>query len=374
MQIALVHDWLNQMGGAERVLENLVALFPSAPLYTSIYRPEVMPSHYRQWDIRTSWMDKLPLVRRHHQPFLPLYPLAFESLDLSGYDVVLSNKSGFCHGVLTPPETLHICYCLSPTRYVWRDHDYLQREGLGRLPRATLAPLLSVLRLWDRLAADRVDRFVAISTEIGRRIHKYYRRSSEVIYPPVDTSRFAPAASHDDYFLVVGRLVPYKRIDLAVRACSELGLPLKVAGSGRDLERLRSMAGPTVEFLGWVSDEALPELLAHCRAFLLPGAEDFGIAPLEAMAAGRPVIAYAYGGALDTVIEGMSGMLFYEQTVEGLSRALQRFDAGAYDPATMRAHARKFDTAVFRQRMTAFIAEAWEEHEHGAGSLLECSS
>lgn len=371
MRIALVHDWLNQMGGAEGVLENLVALFPSAPLYTSIYRPEVMPDHYRQWDIRTSWMDKLPLVKRHHQSFLPLYPLAFEALDLSGYDVVLSNKSGFCHGVITPPETLHICYCLSPTRYVWRHDDYLRREGLGRLPRAALTPVLSVLRLWDRVAADRVDRFVAISAEIQRRVRKYYRRDSEIIYPPVDTSRFAPTASHEDYFLVVGRQVPYKRIDLAVRACSELRLPLKVGGSGRDQERLRSMAGPTVEFLGWVSDEALPELVARCRAFLFPGAEDFGIAPLEAMAAGRPVIAYAYGGALDTVVEGVSGTLFHEQTVESLTRALQRFDAGAYDPAAIRAHAERFDTTVFRQRMTAFIAEAWEEHEHGAGLLLE---
>ena len=371
MRIALVHDWLNQMGGAEGVLENLVALFPSAPLYTSIYRPEVMPDRYRQWDIRTSWMDKLPLVKRHHQLFLPLYPLAFEALDLSGYDVVLSNKSGFCHGVITPPETLHICYCLSPTRYVWRHHDYLQREGLGRLGRAGLTPLLSVLRLWDRMAADRVDRFVAISTEIRRRVQKYYRRNSEIIYPPVDTSRFAPMASQDDYFLVVGRQVPYKRIDLAVRACSELGLPLKVGGSGRDLERLRSVAGPTVEFLGWVPDEALPELMARCRAFLFPGAEDFGIAPLEAMAAGRPVIAYAYGGALDTVVEGVSGTLFHEQTVESLTQALQRFDADAYDSAAIRAHAERFDTTVFRQRMTAFITEAWEEYEHGAGLLLE---
>ncbi len=370
MRVALVHDWLNQMGGAERVLENLVALYPSAPLYTSIYRPEVMPAHYRQWDIRTSWMDKLPLVKRHHQLFLPLYPMAFESLDLREYDVVLSNKSGFCHSVVTPPETLHVCYCLSPTRYVWRHHDYLQREGLGRTSHAVLAPLLSVLRLWDRIAADRVDRFLAISTEIQRRIRKYYRRDSEIIHPPVDTSRFAPAASHDDYLLVVGRLVPYKRVDLAVRACSELQLPLKVAGSGRDLERLTSMAGPTVEFLGWVPDEALPELMARCRAFLFAGAEDFGIAPLEAMAAGRPVIAFAYGGALDTVIEGVSGALFPEQTFESLTQALQRFDAEAYDPAVMRAHAEQFDRTVFRRRMTAFVAGAWEEHEHGAGSLL----
>jgi glycosyltransferase involved in cell wall biosynthesis len=319
-------------------------------------------------------MNKLPLVKRFHQSFLPLYPMAFESLDLSEYDVVLSNKSGFCHGVVTPPETLHICYCLSPTRYVWRHHDYLQREGLGGASRAALAPLLSVLRLWDRNAADRVDRFVAISTEIQRRIQKYYRRDSEIIYPPVDTSRFAPASEHDDYFLVVGRLVPYKRVDLAVRACSELGLPLKVAGSGRDLERLRSMAGPTVEFLGWVSDETVPALMARCRAFLFPGAEDFGIAPLEAMAAGRPVIAYAYGGALDTVIEGVSGVLFPEQTLASLTQALQRFRAKAYDPALVRKHAEQFDATVFQRRMTAFVTKAWEEHKDGTGPILECGA
>jgi glycosyltransferase involved in cell wall biosynthesis len=221
------------------------------------------------------------------------------------------------------------------------------------------------------MAADRVDRFVSISSEIQRRVQKYYRRDSELIYPPVDTSRFLPAASHDDYYLVVGRQVPYKRIDLAVRACTELGLPLKVGGSGRDRERLESLAGPTVEFLGWVPDDELPELVARCRAFLFPGAEDFGIAPLEAMAAGRPVVAYAYGGALDTVVEGVSGTLFAQQTVESLIDALQRFDADTYDPLAIRRHAEQFDTSVFRQRMMAFVTQAWEEHRHGAGSLLE---
>ena len=255
MRIALVHDWLNQMGGAEQVLENLVSLFPESPVYTSMYWAKGMPPAYRQWDIRTSWMDRLPGVKRHQQLYLPLYPLAFESLNLDGYDVVLSNKSGFCHGVITPPETLHVCYCLSPTRYVWRYHDYALREGLGPLARAALAPLLFRLRMWDRLAADRVDRFIAISTEIQRRIFKYYRRDSVVIYPPVDTERFSVAPSHDDYYLSVGRLVPYKRVDLVVQACTQLGLPLKVGGVGRDLPRLQAMAGPTVEFLGYVPDE-----------------------------------------------------------------------------------------------------------------------
>jgi len=362
MRLALIHDWMNQFGGAEVVLEQLVALFPDAPIYTSIYDPQAMPATWRRWDIRPSWMNRLPLVKKYHQPFLPLYPLVFEGLDLSHYDIVLSNKSGFCHGVITPPQTLHICYCLTPTRYVWRHHDYLRREGVGRLTRALLAPLLSYLRLWDRLAADRVDQFIAISSEIQRRIAKYYRRESQIIYPPVDTHRFIPADGYDDYFLVVGRLVPYKRIDLAVRACTALGLPLKVGGSGRDLARLKAMAGPTVEFLGRVPDHLLPGLMARCKAFLFPGDEDFGITPVEAMAAGRPVIAYAGGGVLDTVIEGQTGILFGEQNVESLIAALQRFDPDAYDPSAIRRHAEQFDTSVFRQRIRDYVMQAYEEH------------
>ena len=363
MRLALVHDWLNQVGGAEGVLQHLVGLFPKAPIYTSMYWPGAMPPSYRQWDIRTSWIDRLPGVKSHHQLFLPLYPLAFESFDLGGYDVVLSNKSGFCHGVITPPETLHVCYCLTPTRYVWRYHDYARRERLGLVARVVLAPILSNMRVWDRLAADRVDHFIAISAEVQRRIAKYYRRDSDIIYPPVETRRFTLASSCDDYFLVVGRLIPYKRIDLAVLACTRLAVPLKVGGVGRDLARLKAMAGPTVEFLGRVPDGFLPDLMARCKAFLFPGGEDFGIAPLEAMAAGRPVIAYAYGGALDTVIEGVSGTLFRQQTVESLIDALQRFDADLYDPLVIRRHAEQFDVAVFRQKMADYIAGACEEHK-----------
>jgi glycosyltransferase involved in cell wall biosynthesis len=361
-KIALVHDWLNQMGGAEQVLENLVDLYPGVPIYTSIFWPKGVSPAYQEWDIHTSWLDKLPGIQRHHQLYFPLYPLGFESLDLDGYDVVLSNKSGFCHGVLTPPETVHVCYCLTPTRYVWRYHDYARREKIGALARAVLQPVLYNLRTWDRLAADRVDVFVAISNEIQKRIKKYYRRESTVIYPPVETERFAPASSHDDYYLSVGRLVPYKRVGLAVQACTQLGLPLKVAGKGRDLERLRALAGPTVEFLGYVPDDELPELMSRCKAFLFPGAEDFGIAPIQAMAAGRPVIAYAYGGALDTVIEGVSGALFSEQSLPALIRALEEFDADRYDPARLRRHAEQYDASVFKRRIAELVERAYEEH------------
>ncbi len=361
-RIALVHDWLNQMGGAEDVLENMVALFPEAPVYTSMYWPEGVSPAYRRWDIRTSWMDRLPGVKRHHHLFLPLYPLAFESLDFGGYDVILSNKSGFCHGVITPPETVHVCYCLTPTRYVWRYHDYALREGFGCLARMVLAPILSHLRMWDRLAADRVDRFIAISTEVQRRIAKYYRRDSVIIHPPVDTRRFYPAPSQEDYYLSVGRVIPYKRIDLAVQACTRLGLPLKIGGTGRDLERLKAMAGPTVEFLGYVPDDDLPKLMARCKAFLFPVAEDFGITPVQAMAAGRPVIAYAYGGSLDMVVEGISGTLFREQSVELLIDVLQRFESDQYDPRAIRRHADQFDAAIFRQKIHDVVVQACEEH------------
>ncbi len=362
MPLALVHDWLNQVGGAEDVLAHLAALYPGAPIYTSIYAPDKMPPAFRSWDIRPLWMDRLPGIHDHHQPYLPLYPLAWHSLDLSAYDLVISNKSGFCHGFRHSPATLHICYCLTPTRYVWQFESYVQREGLSPAQVALLKPIIRLLRAWDKNAARRVDHFIAISREIQERIRRFYGRESTILYPPVETARFHPVPSEqvEDYYLVVSRLIPYKRIDLAVRACTELGLPLKVGGSGRDLDRLRALAGPTVEFLGYVPDDTLPDLLARCRAFLFPGLEDFGIAPVQAQAAGRPVIAFAGGGALDTVIPGKTGELFAEQTVESLRAVLQTFDPARYDPAQVRAHALRFDSAVFAQQIGAYVQQAQE--------------
>jgi len=363
LKVALVHDWGNQVGGAEGVLLALKELFPGAPVYMSMYDPTVMPAVCRTWDVRTSFMDRLPLVKRHHQPFLPLYPLAFEQFDLSEFDLVISNKSGFCHGIVTPPETLHIDYCLTPTRYVWDYHSYAHREGIGRLANFLLQPLLTGLRTWDRLAADRVDHFVAISREVQRRIKKYYRRDSTVIYPPVETERFAPADDHDDYFLIVSRLIPYKRIDLAVRAFNELECTLKIVGEGRDRQTLERLAGPNVQFLGRVPDGALQTLLQRCRAFIFPGHEDFGIAPLEANAAGRPVIAYRAGGALDTVIEGKTGLFFDEPTPESLAAAVRALDGVTVEPALIRQHALRFDKAVFQRDFMHFVEEKYEAHK-----------
>ena len=359
-----MHDWLNQIGGAEGVLEALVEMYPAAPIYTSMYWSQAMPQAYRSWDIRTSFMDRLPLAKRYHQPFLPLYPLAFESFDLAGYDLVISNKSAFCHGVIVPPEALHICYCLTPTRFLWDYHRYVQREGVGRLVRLLLPLFLNYLRVWDRAAADRVDHFVAISQAVRRRIAKYYRRDATVIYPPVDTGKYAPADSHDDYFLIVSRLIPYKRIDLAVRAFNELGLPLVIVGDGRDRRRLEKMAGPNVRFLGRVPEGELRELFSRCRAFIFPGLEDFGIAPVEAQAAGRPVIAYAGGGALETVVEGVTGAFFHQQTPEALIEVVQKFDDKAYDPTAIRRHAQRFDKRVFKRRLREFVEEKLAEHRN----------
>ena len=362
MRVAIVHDWLNQRGGAEVVLEALVEMYPQAPIYTSMYWPQAMPQEYCSWDIHTSFMNRLPFVKRYHQPFLPLYPLAFEGFDFAGYDLVISNKSGFCHGIITSPDTLHICYCLTPTRFLWDYPGYVQREGLRRLARLALPPFLNYLRVWDRAAADRADHFIAISRTVQRRIAKYYRRDSIVIQPPVDTSRYAPSDSHDDYFLIVSRLIPYKRIDLAVRAFNELGLPLVVIGDGRDGDSLRALARSNIEFLGHVPDEKINDYFARCRAFIFPGQEDFGIAPVEAQAAGRPVIAYAAGGALDTVREGVTGAFFYDHTPEALIEVIQEFDETGYDPAVIRRHAERFDKRVFKESLSAFIEEKVAEH------------
>ncbi len=360
MRIALVHDWLNQLGGAENVLEALVALYPGAPIYTAIYDAARMPPAYRSWDIRPSWMNSLPGIHTHHQPYLPLYPAMFDRLDLSGYEVVLSNKSGFCHGVRVG-EALHICYCLAPTRYVWQYEAYTARENLSHSIAAILKPVIRRLRRWDYEAAQRVHHFIAISSDIRDRIRRFYRRDSVVIYPPVETARYTPAPRHEDYFLVVSRLIPYKRVDLAVQACTRLGLPLIVAGDGRDRARLEALAGPTISFLGRVPDTDLPDLMARCRAFIFPGLEDFGIAPVEAQAAGRPVIAFRGGGALDTVVEGQTGLFFDQQTVDSLSQALARLGSCTFDERACVANAARFDRAVFDRAIAAFVSARYDE-------------
>ncbi len=359
LNVAVVCSWLNQYGGAERVLEVVHEMYPEAPVYTSMYWPEALPERYRSWDIRTSFLDRLPFIKRHHQPFLPLYPRGFESLKLEGYDLVLSVTSAFAHGVRLPASTRHICYCLTPARFLWDYAGYARREQMGGAARAILPALLKPLRAWDARAAQRVDHFVAISRAVQERIARHYGRESRVIYPPVDASAFAVSDQVDDYYLILGRLVPYRRIDLAIEAFNRLGLPLLIVGGGRDRAALERLAGSTVRFLGRVSDAERTRLLSRCRAFLWPGEEDFGIAPLEANASGRPVIAYAGGGALETVVEGVTGTFFHEQSVDALAGAIASFDPTRYDPAAMRRHAEAFDVAHFKGELARFVADCF---------------
>ncbi len=355
MRVALVHDYLNQMGGAERVLLALHELYPQAPIYTSIYDRRRVDRRFRQMDIRTSFMQRMPLVRRHYQSFLPLYPFAFERMDLREYDLVISDSSAFAKGVITRPEALHVSYCHTPMRWAWSYEEYVERERLGRVARAALPPFVTWLRSWDYATAARVDYFVVNSPSVAARIAKYYRRESVVIPPPVDTSKYHVSTELDDAFLIVSRLVPYKRIDVAVRAFTLLGLPLHIIGAGRDEGRLRKLAGKNVKFLGRLSDEQVRQHLARCQAFVFPGEEDFGLAPVEAQASGRPVIAYRAGGALASVVEGATGEFFDEQTPEALAEAVQALQQVQFDPLAIRQHAEEFDTTVFLRRFSQLV-------------------
>ncbi|MFZ1792967.1 MAG: glycosyltransferase [Anaerolineae bacterium] len=362
MRAAILHDWLNQLGGAEEVLEVLHGMYPSAPILTSIYDRARMPQAWQSWDIRSSWMDRLPAVHRRHQPYLPLFALAWAMRRTPpDADLVLSNKSGFCIGARTG-NTPHVCYCLAPSRYVFDLQAYAANESIPKPAMPVLAALNIGLRRWERAAAQRVTQFVAISTEIQSRIKKYYGRDSVIIYPPVDVDKYwrkaaQPGGVGDGFFLIVSRLLPYKRIDLAIQACNQLGLPLVIAGAGRDEARLRAMAGPTVKLLGRVSDETLAELLNACRGFIFPGLEDFGIAPIHAMACGKPVIAFAGGGSLDTVKDGVTGILFDNLSADSLAAAIRKFSDVTFAPDLIRGHAEQFSVARFERELVKIISE-----------------
>lgn len=356
-RVAIVHSWLNQYGGAERVLEQLHDIFPDAPIYTSMFEPRVFPKFYQSWDIRTSFLQRVPLSRRKHQLMLFLYPLAFESFDLSGYDLVISLTSGFCHGVRVTPNNKHVSYCLTPPRFLWTFDDYVALEGVGRATRTALGLSVPLLKRWDYRVSQRVGSYVAISRVVQERIYRCYQRPSPIIYPAIAVDSFQPSDDVGDYFLTVSRLIPYKRVDLAIEACNRLNLPLKVVGGGRSEEALRRLAGPTIEFVGKVDEAGLRRLYAGCRALIFPGEEDFGLTPVEAQAAGRPVIALGRGGTKETIVEGVTGAFFPEQTVESLVDVLARFDHRAYDSQQIRAHARqKFDLAVFRKQFVEHLA------------------
>jgi glycosyltransferase involved in cell wall biosynthesis len=354
-RVAIVHSWLNQYGGAERVLEQLHDLFPRAPVYTSMYESSAMPAAYRSWDIRTSFLQHVPLSRSKHQLMLFLYPFAFESFNLSDYDLVVSLSSGFSHGIRVDQRNRHVCYCLTPGRFLWSFDSYVKLEGVGRGAQLALRATVPYLRRLDYLAAQRVGHYVGISEVVRERIQRFYGRKSAIIYPSISVDSFEPADDVGDYYLTASRLIPYKRIDLAIEACNRLKLPLKVVGDGRSRAALERLAGPTIEFLGKVDDPTLRRLYARCRAFIFPGEEDFGLTPIEAQASGRPIVAYGRGGTLETIVAGETGVFFPEQTAESLAEALARFDHRAFDPRRIRAHARdNFDISVFRQRFLAY--------------------
>lgn len=363
MKVALVHDHLIQNGGAERVLSALQAMWPEAPTYTLAYDKAHMAPEFGHRDIRTSFLQRLPGGLRHMRWFLPLMPTATESYDLSQYDVVISSSSAFAKGVITSPRSVHICYCHTPTRYLWEDTlSYLGELRAPGFAKLLLPMFLSYLRTWDRMAAERVDKFIANSETVQRRIAKYYRSASTVITPPVDTDRFALSSNPKNYYLVGGRLVDYKRYDIVVEAFTKLGVPLKVFGSGPAEKELRRLAGPNVEFLGRVSDDERARLFADAIAFLHPHEEDFGITAIESMAAGRPVIAYRRGGATETVVDGVTGVFFDEQSWEELADTVLHFNVSAFNPEKIRAHAEQFSTANFRSSMREFVTKAWAEH------------
>jgi glycosyltransferase involved in cell wall biosynthesis len=364
MRVALIHDHLTQYGGAERVLEAFQAIWPEAPTFTLRYDPATMGQAFGHKDIRTSFLERIPLARRKFRWLLPLMPMATESYDLSGFDVVISNSSAFSKGVITSPHAIHICYCHTPTRYLWSDSgSYVEELRAPKFVKSLLPWLLHKLRTWDQLAADRVDHFIANSETVERRIQKYYRRDAQVIYPPVDIDRFAISAGPKNYFLTGGRLVAYKRFDIVVDAFTKLGKPLKIFGNGPELADLKRRAGKNIEFVGRVSDDERARLFANAIAFINPQEEDFGITPVESMASGRPVIAYRRGGALETVIDGVTGVLFDEQSWEELADTVLQFDEKRFDPQKIRAHAEQFSTRIFRKRMYDLVHELWREHE-----------
>lgn len=387
LKVALVHDYLIRFGGAERVLRALHEMFPGAPIYTLLYDEKKMKQFFPDADIRTSFLQKSPgFIRRKHRFFLPMFPAAAEAFDLSEFDLVISSSNSFVKGIITKPKTIHICYCQSPTRFLWDWHykypgDPLKDPGL-EIPRkifkvAPIKILLHFLRLWDRQATDRVDYFLAISKTVQGRIWKYYKRESVVIYPPANLANFCKSSLNftnrqisqvheisgkllkvsEPYFLIVSQLVSHKRINLAIEAFNKLGLPLLVIGEGRERKGLEKIAAKNIKFLGWLPDEAIKEYYQNCTAFIFPGEEDFGIAPIEAMSYGKPVVAYRKGGVTESVIEGMTGEFFDDPHPAVLADGVRRLmeNVNSYSSILIRKRAEKFSRERFEKEFFSFL-------------------
>ncbi len=363
-RIAIVHEWLTGMRGGEKCVEALCEIFPGAALFTLVHVKGSVSPTIERMQIRTSFIQHLPFARTRYRHYLPLFPSAIESLDLSEFDIVISSNHAVAKGVKTKPETLHICYCHTPMRYIWNLYeDYFGKQRAAIVTRLGMKMFLKYLRRWDVRTAANPHYFIANSHNVQQRIKQIYNRESDVIYPPVDTSLFRLAPTPGEYFLIVSAFVPYKRIDLAIEAFNITDDKLVIVGDGPDDARLRSAAEPNIEFHGWQPDEKLKEYYAGCRALVFPGEEDFGIVPLEAMATGKPVIAFAKGGALETVIDAdalRTGILFGEQTVDSLVDAIRRCKESDFQPEQLRTHALSFDREVYKGKMADYVLGKWK--------------
>ncbi len=363
-RVALVHDWLTGQRGGEKVLEVLAEIFPRATIYTLFHFRGSQAENIEKREIKTSFLQTLPWLKKKYRLYLPLFPLAAELFDLSDYDLIISSSHCVAKGIIPPPGALHISYIHSPVRYAWNQYyAYFSRGRLSFFSRLAIPPVIHWLRVWDESSSSRVDHFVANSDNVARRIARYYHREADVIHPPVDTDFFHPAegAPREDFYLIVSALVPYKRIDLAVEAFSLNGQSLKIVGLGPDFRRLKKRARPNIEFLGQVSAEGLRSLYQRARAFLLPGEEDFGIAVVEAQACGTPVIAYGQGGATESVVPNQTGIFFSELTVAGLLGALDKFKSLAFNKSTIRSNAMAFSRQACKDKLTSYFRQRWAE-------------
>lgn len=362
MRVAFVHDYLTQFGGAERVLLEMRQLYPKAPVFTSIFAPDVFGRAFEGVDVRTTPLQRFPGAGRYFRALLPLYPYAFESLDLSDFDLVVSSTTSFAKGVLVDPGALHICYMNTPTRFLWRQDGYAE-EVVPWPVRPLFAATVPYLRRWDLAASGRPHRIIANSANVAARIRSIYGRESDVLHCPAALDGFAPSADFDDAYVVASRLLKYKRIDLAIEACNAIGASLVVMGEGPDERRLRKLAGPTIRFAGRVDDRERRRLFARARAVIVPGVEDFGLVPIEAAASGRPTVAFAAGGALETVVEGETGIFFREPTADALAAALRLLSPHSFDRSTLVAHAQLFSPERFRRGLSTLIDRYWTEFQ-----------
>lgn len=358
-RVALVHYWLVSMRGGERVLERLLGLYPQADIFTHVYDRDQVSARIAKAQVITSAIDRLPAAKRFYQYYLPLMPMALEELDLTGYDLVISSESGPAKGVITAPASLHLCYCHSPMRYLW-DHYHQYRRTANLLSRMAMPIVYNWLRQWDVSSSARVDRFAANSNFIRQRIAKVWRRDADVIHPPVETALFTPSTQLEDYYLWIGAMVPYKRPDLAIEAFNANGRPLLMVGQGSMLKQLKARAGPNIRFAERLDFVSLRRTYARARAFVMTAEEDFGIAPVEAMASGRPVVALGKGGALDTVVPGQTGVFFDRQDKDSLMTAVEEMEGllHHFDPRDAVVQAERFAPEIFDRRIKRFVAGA----------------